>query len=70
MRMSRRSLAAPPVRLPSVIYIKITHALAFDRWVAKRGVVLADLRDAVTPLNGKPGRYRAEDKLLAFLQSL
>jgi len=29
----------------SVIYIKITHALAFDRWVAKRGVVLADLGD-------------------------
>jgi hypothetical protein len=32
----------------SVIYIKMTHALAFDRWVAKRGVVLADLLDAVT----------------------
>jgi site-specific recombinase XerD len=26
--------------------------------------------DAVTPLNGKPGRYRPDDKLLAFLQSL
>jgi len=26
--------------------------------------------DAVTPLNGKPGRYRRDDKLLAFLQSL
>jgi hypothetical protein len=23
----------------TVIYIKITHALAFDRWVAKRGVL-------------------------------
>ena len=54
----------------SVIYIKITHALAFDRWVAKRRVVLADLLNAVTPLNGKPGRYRPDDKLLAFLQSL
>jgi hypothetical protein len=54
----------------SVIYIKITHALAFDRWVAKRGVALADLLDAVTPLNGKPGRYRPDDKLLAFLQTL
>jgi len=30
----------------SVIYIKTRHALAFDRWVAKRGVVLADLGDA------------------------
>ena len=27
----------------SVIYIKAQHALAFDRWLAKRGVVLADL---------------------------
>ena len=54
----------------SVIYIKITHALDFDRWVAKRRVVLADLLNAVTPLNGKPGRYRPDDKLLAFLQSL
>jgi site-specific recombinase XerD len=26
--------------------------------------------DAVTLLNGKPGRYRPDDKLLAFLQSL
>jgi site-specific recombinase XerD len=26
--------------------------------------------DAVAPLNGKPGRYRPEDKLLAFLRSL
>jgi site-specific recombinase XerD len=26
--------------------------------------------DAVTPLNGKPGRYRPDDKLLAFLNSL
>jgi integrase len=26
--------------------------------------------DAVTSLNGKPGRYRPDDKLLAFLQSL
>ena len=26
--------------------------------------------DAVTPRNGKPGRYRPDDKLLAFLQSL
>ncbi len=29
----------------SVIYIKVRHALAFDRWLAKRGVVLADLGD-------------------------
>src|SRR5258708_38668019 len=27
----------------SIIYIKARHALAFDRWLAKRGVVLADL---------------------------
>jgi len=27
----------------SVIYIKVQHALAFDRWLAERGVVLADL---------------------------
>jgi len=26
--------------------------------------------DTVAPLNGKPGRYRPEDKLLAFLKSL
>jgi site-specific recombinase XerD len=26
--------------------------------------------DAVVPLNGKPGRYRPDDKLLAFLRSL
>jgi site-specific recombinase XerD len=26
--------------------------------------------DAVTPLNGKPGRYRPDDNLLAFLKSL
>jgi hypothetical protein len=26
--------------------------------------------DAVTPLNGKPGRYRPDDKLLAFLKDL
>ncbi len=29
----------------SVIYIKVRHALAFDRWLAKRRVVLADLRE-------------------------
>jgi hypothetical protein len=28
----------------SVIYIKVRHALAFDRWLAKRRVVLARLR--------------------------
>ena len=27
----------------SVVYIKVRHALAFDRWLAKRRVVLADL---------------------------
>ena len=26
--------------------------------------------DRVTPLNGKPGRYRPDDKLLAFLNNL
>ena len=26
--------------------------------------------DTVTPLNGTPGRYRPDDKLLAFLRSL
>lgn len=26
--------------------------------------------DAITPLNGKPGRYRPDDTLLAFLKSL
>ncbi len=26
--------------------------------------------DRVTPLNGKPGRYRPDDKLLAFLKNL
>ena len=26
--------------------------------------------DKVTPLNGTPGRYRPDDKLLAFLRSL
>jgi site-specific recombinase XerD len=26
--------------------------------------------DTVTPLNGKPGRYRPDDELLAFLRSL
>jgi len=30
----------------SVIYIKALHALAFDRWVAKRRVVLSDLGEA------------------------
>ena len=29
----------------SVIYIKALHAVAFDRWLAKRRVVLADLGD-------------------------
>jgi hypothetical protein len=29
----------------SVIYIKARHALAFDRWLAKRGLVLADLSE-------------------------
>jgi site-specific recombinase XerD len=29
----------------SVVYIKVLHALAFDRWLAKRRVVLADLGD-------------------------
>jgi len=29
----------------SVVYIKARHALAFDRWLRKRGVVLADLSD-------------------------
>src|SRR5260370_13770697 len=29
----------------SVVYIKVLHALAFDRWLAKRHVVLADLGD-------------------------
>jgi len=71
------------------IYIKAQHALALDRWLAKRGAELADLDDvyieryqhrrrelkqrvldAVTPLNGKPGRYRPDDKLLAFLKGL
>jgi hypothetical protein len=28
------------------------------------------LLDAVTPLNGKAGRYRPDDKLLAFLNGL
>ena len=28
------------------------------------------LLDTVTPLNGKPGRYRPDDELLAFLRSL
>jgi hypothetical protein len=26
--------------------------------------------DTVTPLNGKPGRYQPDDKLLAFLRNL
>ena len=26
--------------------------------------------DQVTPLNGKPGRYRPDDKLIAFLKGL
>ena len=26
--------------------------------------------DTITPLNGKPGRYRPDDKLLAFLKGL
>jgi integrase/recombinase XerD len=29
----------------SVIYIKVQHVLAFDRWLAKRGLVLADLSE-------------------------
>jgi integrase/recombinase XerD len=29
----------------SVIYIKAQHALAFDRWLAERGLVLADLSE-------------------------
>jgi integrase/recombinase XerD len=29
----------------SVVYIKARHALAFDRWLRKRGVVLADVGD-------------------------
>lgn len=29
----------------SVVYIKVQHALAFDRWLAKRGPVLADLSE-------------------------
>jgi len=28
---------------PSVVYIKARHALAFDRWLAKRCATLADL---------------------------
>jgi len=28
------------------------------------------LLDTLTPLNGKPGRYRPDDKLLAFLKGL
>ena len=26
--------------------------------------------DTITPLNGKPGRYRPDDKLLAFFKGL
>jgi hypothetical protein len=29
----------------NVIYIKVRHAVAFDRWLAKRRVVLADLSE-------------------------
>jgi integrase/recombinase XerD len=28
-----------------VIYVRAQHALAFDRWLAKRGLVLADLSE-------------------------
>ena len=31
---------------PSVIYIKARHGLAFDRWLTKRQIVLADLCEA------------------------
>ena len=31
---------------PSVIYIKARHGLAFDRWLTKRRITLADLCDA------------------------
>ena len=42
----------------SVIYIKMTHALAFDRWVAKRGVVLADLGDTHIERYQRRSRHR------------
>jgi site-specific recombinase XerD len=29
--------------VPAVVYVKALHAVAFDRWLAKRGVTLADL---------------------------
>jgi integrase/recombinase XerD len=41
----------------SVIYIKALHALAFDRWLAKRRVVLSDLGE------GKIERYRHRRRL-------
>ena len=31
---------------PSVIYIKARHGLAFDRWLTKHRIVLADLCEA------------------------
>jgi hypothetical protein len=40
----------------SVIYIKARHALAFDRWLANRRVVLADLSEVHVERYQRRGR--------------
>ena len=54
----------------SVIYIKVRHALAFDRWLATRRVVLADLGEVHIERYQHRSRRRPDDKLLAFLRNL
>jgi hypothetical protein len=49
-------------------------AKAETRQEKQHGAIALELKqlvlDKVTPLNGTPGRYRPDDKLLAFLRSL
>jgi len=66
----------------NVVYIKARHALAFDRWLAKRGIALTDLREAHVAQYQRRRRHRsirAETRrrercdvmqLLKFLQGL
>jgi integrase/recombinase XerD len=55
----------------SVIYIRAQHALAFDRWLVKRGLVLADLSELSATSTGcgadtnvsavRPGAVKTHD---------
>jgi hypothetical protein len=70
MKAPRRSSAAPLARSQAILTrlsqsIETTQ-IYFDADLELKQRIL----DLVTPLNGKPERYRPDDKLLAFLRSL